>query len=63
MLADVVDHHDVPTGWLRGRERLRLKPRAAVRPDICLGIEQLDRDRTAQLQIPAVTHLGHRTAA
>jgi len=55
--------HDVPTGQPRGRPRLRLKPRTAVRPHTCPGIEKLDRDGAAQLQIPPVTYLGHRAAA
>ena len=63
VLADVVNHDDVATGELRGRTRLRLKPQTALRPGTNAGIEQLDRDGTAQLQVPPVAHLGHPTAA
>ncbi len=63
MLADVVDHHDVPAGQPRGSARLGVEPQAAVRPVGHPGIEQLDGDGPAQLAIPALTHLGHRPAA
>ena len=62
VLADVVNHDDVATGELRGRTRLRLKPQTALRPGTNPVVEQLDRDRAAQLQIPPVTHLGHAAA-
>ena len=58
-----MNHHDVATSELRGRTRLRLKPQTALRPGTNAGIEQLDRDGAAQLQVPPVTHLGHPTAA
>ncbi|BBZ70199.1 hypothetical protein MPRS_12920 [Mycobacterium paraseoulense] len=63
MLADVVDHHDVPTRQPRGRARLRVEPQAAVRPVGHSRIEEFDSDGPVQLPIPTVTHLGHRTLA